>query len=126
MLEGVSSLQQTYKMVSARGIHYTPDASPYETILMIDGVEFVFTFSSEFYMNRFERELDSGYTENMESYLRVKYGQFDFYLKSLAPLILYKNIEKRFFCVSIGGKEERCQDNIKFVGTIEHRGKRNE
>ena len=79
-------------MVSARGIHYTPDTSPYETILMLDGVEFVFTFSSEFYMNRFERELDSGYTETMESYLRVRYGQYDFHLKSLAPLILYKNL----------------------------------
>lgn len=59
--------------------------------------DLIFYFSSEFYMNKFIRELDK-YINDEELKLKIRYN-VNFEIPSILALSLYKKIEKRGFKV---------------------------
>ena len=95
-------------MKTKRGIYYNLKNSEYK----VNVKPFTFVFSSQFYLNKFEREMNEEIKVFNEKANNVYKNKFELNMETLALLRLYKNIEKRGFYILLDGSEVNCLEEI--------------
>lgn len=96
--------------MTRRGIEYNLTVSPYKSYFKT----LTFYFSSQIYRNKFESQIDD-FRKRMEHQFEDKYGM-KIKVPFLAELVLYSQIEKRGFYITIEGNEYKCLNEVKLNG----------
>ena len=96
------------------GVAYDLTVSPHKTLIVYDKEDHLeFVFSSELYMNIFERKVEEN-REKINESLSKRFG-YEIEVNKLADLKLYVQTEKRGFLI-LGKEEFNCLNNIKLNG----------
>lgn len=101
--------------LTRKGIAYDFHISPYKTtIIYNEGFEVEYTFSSEFYLNKFKNQFEENRKKINES-LSKRFG-FSITNNVLSDLVLYRRIEIRGFLIKCNGVPAECPNDITLDG----------
>ena len=95
-------------------IAYDFNISPHTMVVVYDGCEIKYVFSSDLYKRKF-RESIKEHRDKINQSLTNRFG-YEISFDMLADLKLYKTIEKRGFLIYKDGTKIECQNSITLDG----------
>lgn len=100
--------------LSRGGICYNLEVTPFTVVKKYEDRKVIFSFSSEFYKNKFEMQLKD-HREKINQSLSKRFGLM-YFNSLLADIVLYSKVESRGFYLLIDNEEYKCLSNIKLTG----------
>lgn len=100
--------------LSRGGICYNLEMTPFLKSDKYDETKVVFHFSSDFYKNKFESQVEE-HREKINQSLSKRFG-LTYINPILADIVLYSKVESRGFYLLINDKEFKCLSSIKLNG----------
>ena len=95
-------------------IAYDLTISPHSMVVIYEGYEVRYVFSSDLYKRKFKESIKN-HRDKINQSLTKRFG-FEICFDILADLKLYTTIEKRGFLVYKDGTRIECQNNITLDG----------
>lgn len=100
--------------LSRGGICYNLEVTPFFIKNKYEEYKVLFHFSSDFYKNKFESQVNE-HREKINKSLSKRFG-LSYINPILADIVLYSKIETRGFYLLINDEEFKCLNSIKLSG----------